>query len=239
MMRTVELPFGDTSYEVRPSKIIALGLNYRSHIHESDTVQVRGFENEEPSEPILFAKLPSCIIGPGDPIELPEILGDYEFPELRTDYEGELAVIIGTGGRNISVTDAITHVLGYTCANDVSQRNIQNAEKAGWFRGKSFDTFLPLGPRIVPADMIGDLQNLTVVTRRNGEVVQSGNTGQMIFPVAETIHFISRNFTLEAGDIILTGTPAGVGPIVDGDTVDVEISGIGTLSNPVRDLRKR
>ncbi|MFP4153520.1 MAG: fumarylacetoacetate hydrolase family protein [Alkalispirochaeta sp.] len=122
MVRPVHLPFGDTTYEVRPSKIIALGLNYRSHIHESGTVQVRGFDDEEPSEPILFPKLPSCIIGPGNAIELPAILGDYDFPEPRTDYEGELAVVIGAGGRDIPVTEAKSHVLEYTCANDVSQR---------------------------------------------------------------------------------------------------------------------
>ena len=176
-------------------------------------------------------------MGDGDPIVLPDILGTYNFPDERTDYEGELAVIIGTGGRNIPAEAALEHVLGYTCGNDVSQRNIQNGDRSGWFRGKSFDTFLPLGPRLVSPTDISDITNLTVQTRLNGQLVQNGNTGQMIFSVAESIAFISRNFTLEEGDIILTGTPAGVGPLRHGDTVEVEISMIGTLSNPVVDER--
>jgi 2-keto-4-pentenoate hydratase/2-oxohepta-3-ene-1,7-dioic acid hydratase in catechol pathway len=118
--------------------------------------------------------------------------------------------------------------------NDVSQRNIQNGDRSGWFRGKSFDTFGPIGPRIVRAQDIGDVQNLDIVCRKNGLVVQSSNTRHMIFPVAFTISFISRNFTLLPGDIILTGTPAGVGPIVEGDDVEVEIARIGVLRNPVK-----
>lgn len=234
----LELPFGDTAYALQPQKVIALGLNYRDHIKESVSVKVRGFDQNEPEEPILFPKLPSAMIGHNQAIEIPPILGDYAFPEERTDYEGELAVVIATGGRNIAVGSAMDHVLGYTCANDVSQRNIQNGDRSGWFRGKSFDTFLPIGPRIVPRDGIVDVQNLSVQTRLNGTVVQEGNTGQMIFPVAETIAFISRNFTLAAGDIILTGTPAGVGPIHHGDTVEVEIESIGTLTNTVTDSRR-
>jgi 2-keto-4-pentenoate hydratase/2-oxohepta-3-ene-1,7-dioic acid hydratase in catechol pathway len=234
----LELPCGDSTYEIRPQKIIALGLNYRDHIKESVSVKVRGYDQNIPEEPILFPKLPSAIIGHNQPIEIPAILGDYGFPEERTDYEGELAVIIAEGGRNIAVDEAMKHVLGFTCANDVSQRDIQNGDRSGWFRGKSFDTFLPIGPRIVPREEITDVQNLTVQTRLNGAVVQEGNTGQMIFPVAETIAFISRNFTLAAGDIILTGTPAGIGPIRHGDTVEVEIESIGTLTNPVTDSRR-
>lgn len=232
-MHELKLPCGAETYTLRPSKIIALGLNYRSHIAEASTVKVRGFDQNEPEEPILFPKLPSAIVGPGEAIVLPEILGAYEFDEERTDYEGELAVILGKGGKNIPVESALEHVFGYTCANDVSQRNIQSGDRSGWFRGKSFDTFLPLGPRIVPAAEIGDVQNLSIRTLKNGTVVQEGNTGQMIFPIAETIAFISRNFTLAAGDIVLSGTPAGVGSIAPGDTIDIEIESIGTLSNPV------
>ncbi len=238
MKRVLQLPFGSGTYEIQPRKIIALGMNYRSHIQESGTVNVRGFDSNEPEEPILFPKLSTSIIGPGDPIILPAILADYRFPDERTDYEGELAVIIGRDGTNISVGNALDHVLGYTCANDVSQRNIQNNDRSGWFRGKGFDTFLPLGPRIVAPDEIGDPGDLTIRTRLNGVVVQEGNTGQMIFPIPETIAFISRNFTLQAGDIILTGTPAGVGPIGHGDMVEVEVSKIGTLTNSVIDFRR-
>jgi 2-keto-4-pentenoate hydratase/2-oxohepta-3-ene-1,7-dioic acid hydratase in catechol pathway len=237
MDAVLELPYGKGSYRVQPEKIIALGMNYRSHIQESGTVNVRGFDSNEPEEPILFPKLPSCIIGSGDVIVIPPILGTYNFPDERTDYEGELAVFIGQGGSNIPEDRAMDHVLGFTCANDVSQRNIQNGDRAGWFRGKSFDTFLPLGPRLVGRDEVGDPENLGIRTIRNGTVVQDGNTGQMIFSLAETIAFVSRNFTLREGDIILTGTPAGIGQLHHGDIVEVEISSIGTLTNRVVDPR--
>lgn len=234
----MQLPYGNSAYRIEPTKVIALGANYREHIAESGTLNVRGFNSDEPDEPILFPKLPSSITGPDQPIIIPEILGAYDFPEERTDYEGELALIIGDRCKDVSVDDAYSYILGVTCANDVSQRDIQNGDRAGWFRGKSFDTFLPIGPRIVPFKDISDIQNLRVVTRLNGTVVQEGNTKQMIFPVAETIAFVSRNFTLLPGDIILTGTPAGVGPIHGGDTVEVEIESIGTLTNPVVDPRR-
>jgi len=238
MNSRLTLDLAGSRYTVAPGKVIALGLNYREHIKESVSVKVRGFDQVEPEEPILFPKLPSAIVGDGDSIRIPAILGDYAYGEdERTDYEGELAVIIGTGGRDIPVDRAMEHVLGYSCANDVSQRNIQNGDRSGWFRGKSFDTFLPLGPRIVPVSEIPDVQNLRIETRLNGKTVQSGNTAQMIFPVAETIAFVSRNFTLEEGDIILTGTPSGIGPIAHGDLVEIEIESIGVLRNPVEDPR--
>lgn len=238
MNSRLTLDLAGSLYTVAPGKVIALGLNYREHIKESVSVKVRGFDQVEPEEPILFPKLPSAIVGDGDSIRIPAILGEYTYGEdERTDYEGELAVIVGTGGRDIPVDQAMEHVLGYSCANDVSQRNIQNGDRSGWFRGKSFDTFLPLGPRIVPASEIPDVQNLRIETRLNGKTVQSGNTAQMIFPVAETIAFISRNFTLEEGDIILTGTPSGIGPIAHGDLVEIEIESIGVLRNPVEDPR--
>lgn len=239
MNASLTLPFGSETLAIAPSKVIALGLNYRAHIAESVSVKVRGFDPVEPDEPILFPKLPSAIIGDGAEIVLPEILSSYEFDEERTDYEGEIAVIIGRGGRDIAVDGALDHVIGLTVANDVSQRNIQNGDRSGWFRGKSFDTFLPLGPRVVPVGEITDVQNLSVETRLNGTVVQSGNSGQMIFPIAETISFISRNFTLETGDVILTGTPSGVGPLAHGDRVEVTVGEIGTLTNTVRDPRHR
>lgn len=238
MKPVLRLPFGSTTLDIQPGKIIALGMNYRSHIRESGTVNVRGFDSNEPDEPILFPKLPTSIVGPGDAIRLPSILMDYRFPDERTDYEGELAVIIGRDGADIPVDRALEYVLGYTCANDVSQRNIQNNDRSGWFRGKGFDTFLPLGPRIVSPREIGDPGSLSIRTRLNGAVVQEGNTGQMIFSIPETIAFISRNFTLQEGDIILTGTPAGVGPLSHGDTVEVEVSNIGTLTNNVIDPRR-
>jgi 2-keto-4-pentenoate hydratase/2-oxohepta-3-ene-1,7-dioic acid hydratase in catechol pathway len=232
----VVLPIAGTSdtYTVAPSKIIALGLNYAEHIAESVSVKVRGFDPETPSEPILFPKTPNSLIGDGEPICLPEIVDDYGFEEPRTDYEAELALIISRKCKNVSREEAPGCVLGYTALNDVSQRNIQNGDRSGWFRGKSFDTFAPIGPALVRPTDIPDVQNLSVRCRLNGKTVQDGNTAQMIFKIPEILSFVSRNFTLYPGDIITTGTPSGVGPIADGDVVEVEIEHIGILRNPVR-----
>lgn len=232
----LELPLshGRGSYSVTPSKIIALGLNYHAHIQESLSVKVRGFDPEVPPEPVLFNKLSSSLLGPEEEIVLPAIVDTYEFDEPRTDHEAELAVIIGLGGKNIPEDRAFEHIYGYTCANDVSQRNIQNGDRSGWFRGKSFDTFCPVGPVVVPTSELPNVQNLQVTCRVNGEVRQEGRTSQMIFTLPKIIAFISRNFTLQEGDLILTGTPSGVASLKDGDLVEVEIEGIGTLRNPVR-----
>lgn len=233
----LELPFGASSYQVRPSKVICLGLNYRDHVAESVSIRIAKQKPEIPSEPVLFPKLPSCIVGPNQAIELPSILERYQFPEERTDYEGEVALIIGQGGARIAPEQALNHVLGITAANDVTQRNVQTGDRSGWFRGKSFDTFLPLGPRIVPLDTFNDLTTITVTTRVNGEQRQHGAIGDLIFPFEQIVSYVSHNFRLEAGDVILTGTPAGVGPIHHGDTVEVEVSGVGVLQNPVHDAR--
>jgi 2-keto-4-pentenoate hydratase/2-oxohepta-3-ene-1,7-dioic acid hydratase in catechol pathway len=221
------------SYSVNPTKIIALGLNYRSHIAESHSVKVRGFTDEIPAEPILFPKTPNVLIGPEEPIIIPKFLQEYHFEDLRTDYEAELAVIIGKKCKNVKTESALDYVLGYTCINDVSQRNLQTGDRSGWFRGKSLDTFGPIGPRIVLTQDLGDPQMLHIQCRLNGNTVQDSNTSNMIFPVAETIAFISRNFTLMPGDIIATGTPSGVGRIGHGDVVEIEIEKIGILRNPV------
>ncbi|MCE5244104.1 MAG: fumarylacetoacetate hydrolase family protein [Syntrophobacteraceae bacterium] len=220
-------------YQVNPTKIIALGLNYHSHIAESHSVKVRGFTAEVPSEPILFPKTPNVLIGPNDPIVIPKFLNDYGFETLRTDYEGELAVIIADRCRNVRPEDALKHVFGFTCMNDVSQRNLQTSDRSGWFRGKSLDTFGPVGPVVVLAEDLADPQNLRLQTRLNGKTVQDSNTKHMIFPIPEIIAFVSKNFTLMPGDIIATGTPSGVGAIKHGDVVEVEIEGIGILRNPV------
>jgi 2-keto-4-pentenoate hydratase/2-oxohepta-3-ene-1,7-dioic acid hydratase in catechol pathway len=231
----VVLPVSGKSqpYEVRPSKIIALGLNYRSHIAESHSVKVSGFTEEIPEEPILFPKTPNVLTGPGEPIVIPAFLLDYGFEDLRTDYEAELAVIIGKKCKNVQAEEALDYVFGYTCINDVSQRNIQSGDRSGWFRGKSLDTFGPIGPRIVPREEVDDPQSLHLQCRLNGKTVQDASTSQMIFPIASQIEFISKNFTLLPGDIIATGTPGGVGRIRHGDVVEVEIEKIGVLSNPV------
>ena len=221
------------TYTVNPTKIIALGLNYRDHIAESHSVNVQGFTDEVPTEPILFPKTSNVLIGPEDPIVIPEFLKEYGFKELRTDYEAELAIIIKTQCKNVNPNNAMDVVLGFTCFNDVSQRNLQTGDRSGWFRGKSLDTFGPIGPQLVLAENLGDPKNLRIQCRLNGKTVQDSNTRHMIFPIPQIIAFVSKNFTLMPGDIIATGTPSGVGSIKHGDVVEIEIEKIGILRNPV------
>jgi len=231
---TIVLPIRNhkKSYTVNPQKIIALGLNYAEHIRESDNIHVSGLRNEIPREPILFNKTPNVLIGPGEAIVIPKFVREYQFESTRTDYEAELAIIIKDRCKNITSEEAYEHILGFTCMNDVSQRNLQSTDKSGWFRGKSLDTFGPIGPRLV---YNGDInpQDLEISCRLNGKQVQDSNTKHMIFKIPEILAFVSRNFTLEPGDIVTTGTPSGVGPIKHGDIVEVEIEGIGVLRNPV------
>lgn len=221
------------TYDIKPTKIIALGLNYLAHIKESLSVDQTKLEHEIPKEPVLFPKTPNVLIGPGEAIILPKIIFEYGFNPTRTDYEAELAIIIKKKCKHVSESEAMEYIFGFTCMNDVSQRNIQKGDKSGWFRGKSFDTFGPVGPVIVrPAD-IGNPQNLFIKCRLNGELKQDSNTKFMIFNIPQIIAFISKNFTLEEGDIITTGTPKGVGSIKEGDEVEVEIENIGVLRNSV------
>lgn len=207
-----------------PGKIVCVGLNYRDHADESAM--------ELPSAPLLFAKWPNGLVGPGQPILLPR-------QSTEVDYEAELGVVIGRPARRVPVEEALEHVAGYVCANDVSARDIQFGD-GQWTRGKSFDTFCPVGP-MVPAADVPDPQALAIRCLLNGEVVQDSSTAQMIFGVAELIAYISDGIELEAGDLVLTGTPPGVGfvrnpPVFlrDGDEVTVEIEGVGSLTNPVR-----
>lgn len=208
----------------RPGKIVAIGLNYRDHIRETGM--------EAPSSPLVFAKFPSSVTGPTDPIII-----DRELTE-RVDWEVELGVVIGARLRDVPEAEALAGVLGYTVGNDVSARDVQFAD-GQWVRGKSFDSFCPLGPALV-VDEIEDPQALVLRTRVNGEVVQESSTDLMLFSVAELIAFCSRSFTLEPGDLLLTGTPWGCGEFMDpkrslrpGDLVECEIEGIGALRNPV------
>jgi acylpyruvate hydrolase len=209
----------------RPGKIIAVGLNYHDHASEGG--------RDAPERPMLFAKWATALIGPGDPIVLPPISD-------QIDFEGELGVVIGERAKAVSVENALDVVHGYICVNDVSARDLQWADKQ-FTRSKSLDTFCPVGPRLVPADEVGDPGNLRLRTIVNGEVMQDSSTSQLIFSVPELIAFISEAITLEPGDLIATGTPAGVGtfrdpPVYlrDGDEVIVEIERIGELQNPVR-----
>jgi 2-keto-4-pentenoate hydratase/2-oxohepta-3-ene-1,7-dioic acid hydratase in catechol pathway len=207
----------------RPPKIICIGLNYRDHAAES--------KMQVPDVPTVFAKFPTAVTGPGAPVVLPR-------NSTKPDYEAELAVVIGRGGRHIPEERWQEHVFGYTCFNDVSARDFQNATSQ-WMMGKTFDTFAPFGPAIVTADEAGDPHNLEISLELSGEVMQRSNTSQMIFRIPRLIAHLSSVFTLEPGDLIATGTPPGVGfaqkpPrwLRPGDVATVRISGIGELTNP-------
>jgi 2-keto-4-pentenoate hydratase/2-oxohepta-3-ene-1,7-dioic acid hydratase in catechol pathway len=212
----------------RPGKIVCVGLNYLDHAQETG--------QEVPKAPLLFAKWPNTLIGDGDAIVLP--------PEAtEVDYEAELGVVIGTTAKRVAEADALDHVAGYICLNDVSARDLQFSD-GQWTRGKSPDTFCPVGPRLVAREEIDDPQQLGIRCVLNGETLQDSSTAQMIFSVAEIIAYVSRIITFEPGDLIATGTPAGVGVfrdpkilLKDGDEVSIEIDGLGTLTNPVEKER--
>ena len=213
---------------LRPGKIVAIGLNYMDHIREAGM--------EQPERPLVFAKFPSSVIGNGEPIVIDRSIAE------RVDWEVELAVVVGREMSRVGVDDALEHVAGYTVANDVSARDVQFAD-GQWVRGKSLDTFCPLGPVVVPAAEIPDPQALGLRTRVNGETVQDSSTAEMVFGAAELLSYCSHSFTLEPGDVLLTGTPWGCGEFMDpvrslrhGDVVAVEIDGIGMLRNPVVEL---
>jgi 2-keto-4-pentenoate hydratase/2-oxohepta-3-ene-1,7-dioic acid hydratase in catechol pathway len=216
---------GELEAPLQPGKIVAIGLNYLDHIRESNLPQ--------PEQPLVFAKFPSSITGPRDPIVI-----DAELT-ARVDWEVELGVVVGRRMRNVGADAALDHVFGYTVGNDVSARDVQFSESQ-WTRGKSFDTFCPLGPVVVTADEIADPQALALRTRVNGELVQDSSTAEMLFGVAELLAFCSRSFTLEPGDLLLTGTPWGCGYFMDpprllqvGDLVECEVERVGALRNPV------
>lgn len=231
----IELPVigTDKIYKLAPSKIIALGKNYLDHIREHQKIDVSNFNDEIPKEPVLFAITPNALTATNTPIVIPSFLKRYNFTNPRVDYEAELAFVISKRCKNVSEEDAYNCIEGFTCFNDVSQRNIQKSDISGWFRAKSLDTFAPVGPCLVHIDKIGDPQNLNIYCRLNGKLVQNSNTRFMIFNIRQIISFISTNMTLEAGDLISTGTPAGVGKLAHGDTVEVEIEKIGILKNYV------
>jgi 2-keto-4-pentenoate hydratase/2-oxohepta-3-ene-1,7-dioic acid hydratase in catechol pathway len=208
----------------QPQKIICVGLNYRDHAEEQGVPL--------PERPLLFAKWPNTLIGPGEPIRLPSI-------SQEVDYEAELGVVIDKRVRQASPDTALDAVRGYLCANDVSARDVQFSDKQ-WVRGKSFDTFCPVGPELVRAADVHDPQALRIRAILNGEVMQDSTTANMVFGVAEIVSFVSQAITLEPGDLIMTGTPAGVGVFRDpkvllkpGDEITIEIEGLGALTNPV------
>jgi acylpyruvate hydrolase len=207
-----------------PQKIICLGLNYRDHAAETG--------QEPPAAPLWFAKFANSLIGSGDEIVLPAAHPEY------VDYEAELAVVIGRPAHRVSTEDALSRIVGAMAFNDVSARDLQ-LQNPLWTSGKAIDTFAPCGPALVTLDEIGDLQGIGLRTRINGELLQEGSTREQIFGVAEVIAWLSRTMTLVPGDIIATGTPAGVGAakgrfLRDGDVVEVELGTLGVLTNPVR-----
>jgi 2-keto-4-pentenoate hydratase/2-oxohepta-3-ene-1,7-dioic acid hydratase in catechol pathway len=208
---------------VQPPNVIAIGLNYRKHAEESGSAI--------PTRPVVFIKATTAVCNPGDNIMLPRMAPN------EVDYECELVMVIGKRAKHVSAERALEYVLGYTCANDVSARDVQNRQDTQWARGKSFDTFAPLGPWI-QTDL--DPDHARLVSRLNGQVMQDSNTSDLIFCCRELIAYLSDAMTLLPGTVILTGTPSGVGsarkpPVFlrPGDTVEIEIEGIGTLSNPV------
>ena len=219
----------ESAADRRPSKIVCVGLNYRDHAEEQGT--------ELPGAPLLFAKWPNALIGPGEPIVIPRVSN-------QVDYEAELGVVIGERVRGVSEENALEAVRGYICLNDVSARDLQFSD-GQWTRGKSADTFCPVGPQLVPAAEVPDPQALGIRCVLNGETMQDSTTANMIFTVAEIIAYASATMTLEPGDLIATGTPAGVGvfrdpPVLlkDGDEVTIEIDGLGAAdeSRPCRGL---
>ena len=211
----------------RPGKVICLGINYRDHAAESGL--------PVPAEPVVFSKAPTSVIGPGAAIVLPEA-------SEQVDYEVELAFVIGRRAKLVKARQAMDYVAGYTVLNDVSARDYQREKPGGqWHLAKSFDTFCPIGPWILTADEIADPHNLALSCAVSGELMQSSNTSQMIFRIPEVVEYLSRVFTLEPGDVVGTGTPAGVGFVRTpprylrrGDVVGCTIQEIGTLENPVR-----
>lgn len=212
-----------------PSKVVAIGLNYRDHAREQGA--------RIPDRPIIFAKFPTSVIGPGD-----EIVWDPALTE-QVDYEAELAFVIGRRARNVPQERAYEYIAGYTCLNDVSARDLQFGDRQ-WVRGKSLDTFCPVGPVLVTTDEIADPHKLRIRALLNGEAMQDSNTSELIFGVPELVAFISRAFTLLPGDVVATGTPHGVGifrdpPVFmkDGDLIAIEIEGIGRLENVCRTVR--
>ena len=200
----------------RPSKIIGIGRNYVAHAKE--------LGNEMPAVPIIFFKPPTSLIGDGDTIRLPGV-------SRRVEFEAEIGVVIGSRARNLDPAEAVRAIAGYTCVNDVTCRDLQK-EDGQWGRAKGFDTFCPAGPRVARGL---DWRDLEIICRLNGDQRQRARATDMHFPIPDLVSFLSGIMTLEPGDLIATGTPAGTAPLKDGDTVEIEIPGIGVLSNPVKD----
>ena len=213
--------------KINPTKIICLGTNYMDHVEETGL--------EVPQEPLLFPKTLNCLITNNQPIIYPKYLSNNR-KYNRVDFEVELAFIVKDKCKNVSSDDVYNHILGYTVFNDITARKMQTKDivsQKPWFRSKSFDTFGPIGPVIKTVNKIKDPHNLNIELKVNGEVKQSSNTKHLLFKIPETFEYITQLFTMEPGDIIATGTPAGIGPVVPGDVIVATIEEIGTLTNKV------
>jgi len=200
---------------IQPSKIVCVGRNYAKHAAEMG--------NDVPTEPLIFLKPPSAVISAGDPIVMPRGVG-------RVDYEGEIGVVIGKRARNVAAADAWDHVEAIVAVNDVTARDLQNSDDQ-WTRAKGFDTFCPVGTPVPLADV--DVEALAVTTRVNGEVRQHGVVSDMAYDIPAILAYITSIMTLEPGDLVATGTPDGIGPLTPGDRVEIEVSGVGSVANPV------
>lgn len=224
-MREVLIKIGDKT--INPTKIICIGTNYMDHIEETKL--------PVPKEPVLFPKTLNCLIGDGDPIIYPKLLFNSRRLK-RVDYEVELAFIIKDRCKDIPKEETYEHILGYSVFNDVTARKMQTKDivsQLPWFRSKSLDTFGPIGPRIASVDEIQDPHNLEIELKVNGEVKQSSNTKHLLFKIPDLMEYITSLFTMEPGDIIATGTPSGIGPVLPGDLIEATIEKIGTLTNKV------
>ena len=217
-MQHIPLAEADLLAPLQPSKIVCVGRNYREHAAE--------LGNEVPAEPLIFLKPPTSLLAPGGSIRRPRA-------SQRTDYEGELGVVIARNCYKVGAEEEVRpYILGYTCVNDFTARDLQNKDDQ-WTRAKGFDTFCPVGPLVT--DELDPWAGVSIETRVNGEIRQQGNTRDLIFPLDAVIRYISGVMTLLPGDLIATGTPKGIGPVVAGDVVEVTVEGIGTLRNPVID----
>jgi len=219
------IKIGDIS--ISPTKVICLGTNYLDHIEETGL--------EIPKEPLLFPKTLNCLITNNQPVIFPKYLNNNR-KYNRVDYEVELAFIVKDKCKNVSSDDVYDHILGYTVFNDITARKMQTKDiisQKPWFRSKSFDTFGPIGPVIKTVNEIKDPHNLNIELKVNGKIKQASNTKHLLFKIPETFKYITQLFTMEPGDIIATGTPAGIGPVVPGDLIEATIEEIGTLTNKV------
>ena len=223
MVKTMKI--GNT--EINPTKILCLGVNYMDHIEETKL--------EIPKEPLIFPKTPNCLITDQQPIIYPKFLFNNRRYN-RIDYEVELAFLIKERCKNVKTKDAYNYIMGYTVFNDITARKMQTKDITSnkpWFRSKSFDTFGPVGPRIVNNSEIGDPHNLKIELKVNGDIKQSSNTKYLLFKIPEIMEYLTKFFTMEPGDIVATGTPSGIGPLHPGDLIEATIEKIGTLTNRV------